>query len=492
MKNVFFFIFIFVFLLSQSQNLVTNGGFEVFDSSQFIPLNKFNNEHVCGIEIAPDWFTVTPATPDYFNLPFSNDTINNILVMPLKGKGRIGIIGGSCQLLFGSRQYKEYITGLLKEPLVSGKNYEVSFYIALDPRSTVAIDNFGVIFSDTSLRYSEQHKLPFQPDVVVYSGSAITSENGWMKLSAVYNARGGEKHITIGSFSMRSCIPLNNIGKSASTVTGDQRIVNNAYYYIDEISVLETEYSQIKNDIHTSKKSKSKADRYLLLIDVSKSMAEQNKLDVLKKSVYEVISALPEDAEIGVISYHSDPKLVVPYTKMSELKSKMNSFDSIVAGGNTDFSGAVNFAYNYSVKKDNDTKGKDLIIVFTDGVFPVESAVQKRIKSENKDHGTGFSVMQFGETKNGDLLRLVTAARGDYMENSGVDFPEKLEKVIFKYQIDSIPNYPVLFSFIEEEKDEILLNNGDKNDHRNRKFKWLLGICGGVLASSIALFFYFR
>lgn len=492
MRNVFFFIFIFAFLLSQSQNLVINGGLEVFDSSQFKPLNKFNNEHVSGIEIAPDWYTVTPATPDYFNLPFSTDTANNILVMPLKGEGRIGIIGGSCRLLFGSNQYKEYVTGFLKEPLVSGKKYEVSFYIALDPRSTVAIDNFGVIFSDTSLRYSEQHKLPFQPDVLVYNGSAITSENGWIKLSAVYNAGGGEKHITIGSFSMRSCIPLSNLGKSPSAVIGDQRIVYNAYYYLDEISVIETEYSQIKNDIYSSKKSMSKADRYLLLIDISQSMSEQNKLDVLKKSVFEVISGLPEDAEIGVITYQSNPKLVMPYTKINDLNTVMKFIDSLVAGGNTDFSAAVNFAYNYSRKKDRDIKGKDLIIVFTDGVFSVESSIQKRIKTENKDHGIGFSVMQFGDTKNGDLLRLVTSAKGDYMENSGVNFTEKLEKVIFKYQIDSLPNYPILFSYIQEEKDQLALNGEETIEHKKKKFKWFFGIFGGMLASSIALFFYFR
>jgi uncharacterized protein YegL len=476
-----------------AQNLVVNGGFEVSDALYFLPSNKFNNEHKSGLELAPGWFTVTPATPDYFTEEFGKDTINNTIVLALNGKGRIGIIGGSCRVLFGSTQYKEYIQGSLSEPLIADKYYEICFYIAHDPRSAVASDNFGVLFSDSVLRSEVQKKLPQKPDLIMMPGQPILSESGWVRMKGTYRAKGGEKYIIIGSFSEKSCIPLSNLGKIPMQKRADQRIVYNAYYFLDEVSVRLTDKTKDEVGKDSLEESNSRREKFLLVVDVSSSMAHDGKLESLKSTMKEVVASLPEESEIGIISFHSKMKLVLPFTNVKEHGLIKNALDSLQIEGGTDFSDAMRFSYKY-LQKESVKGNREKLIVFTDGVFEIEKSVQRGIKSYNKKYGTRFSVVHFGKVKNDDLFQLTTITEGKYVEKVKGNLKQKLDSVFHQENIGDQKFHPIYLSG-DEQKVEFkeVISEKSSFGKKSKKNPALFISCSVLIAGlATAIYFIFR
>ncbi len=494
MKIGFLFFGIVICSTVFAQNLVVNGGFEVSESLVFIPSNKFNNEHTSGLEIAPGWFTVTPATPDYFTEEYGKDTIDNTIVLALNGKGRIGIIGGSCRMLFGSTHYKEYVEGSLKEALIADEYYEVSFYIAHDPRSAIASDDFGVLFTDSVLRSEEQKRLPQKPDLIMMPGQPILSESGWIKMTGIYKAKGGEKHITIGSFSEKSCIPLVNLGKTPMQKKADQRIVYNAYYFLDEVSVRMTDKTKEEIADDSLQASKSKKEKFLLVVDVSSSMGHENKLESLKNTMKEVVDGLPEESEIGIISFHSKSKLVLPFTNVKNSALIKKYLDSLQIEGGTDFSTAMRFSYKY-LEQERKPGDKEMLIVFTDGVFDIERPIHRGVKNYNKNFGTRFSVVHFGKVRNDDLYQLTTAFNGNYMENVKVNMKQKVDSVFHNFKPGTQKFYPIHLSG-EEQIVKFTDAQSDKSNFENkakrRRTAWILSCSVFFTGLASAIYFIIR
>lgn len=124
--------------------------------------------------------------------------------------------------------WMEYICGQLSEPLLSGKEYCVEFYVSLFDLSGFAIENMGIHFSRDKLSYYtvQGSVFPAMPQVE-HQGGLLNDTINWMKVEGSFVAAGGEKHFIIGNFRKNSqsvfvAIPTGTFA---------------AYYLIDDVSV---------------------------------------------------------------------------------------------------------------------------------------------------------------------------------------------------------------------------------------------------------------
>lgn len=254
--NIVGFLLVLLFCnIGYAQNMVPNPSFEIYNrcpgSVGGIVYSPANNLYT----VVANWISpMSASTPDYFNR--CAGTASGVRVpynmfgnmQPHSGNGYAGMY-----LLQVNRppnnvpaDYREYIGNLLTQPMISGHQYAVSFYVSFAKMNTyyngnlntwnnrdnvVATDQIGVYFSVGAVnRSSNTGPIVFTPSVSNLSGNYIT-DTTWLEINGIYTATGGEQWITIGNFiATPNYIPY--------------RIINNTnpmqtYMYIDDVCVLD-------------------------------------------------------------------------------------------------------------------------------------------------------------------------------------------------------------------------------------------------------------
>jgi hypothetical protein len=210
-----FFILVTILLASNmsafTQNLILNG-----DLDETVP-HKGDLSLYRKVFYARNWFAPTGGTVDIYrdHAICNNNSVFNIepnlrfCVQTVSGGYAIGFY----PILYNG--YMEHITGMLSEPLVAGKSYEVSFYLKFyifDNRYVAASKGIGFKFTTTPYVFGYFDSLGVKPrpyydilfmDNKVFADFEIDeyiTDTVWQKYSTVYKANGGEKYITFGRF----------------------------------------------------------------------------------------------------------------------------------------------------------------------------------------------------------------------------------------------------------------------------------------------------
>lgn len=229
--------FLTILLCGQSEaqvNLIPNPG---FDSIVSCPTN--------GAQVykAPPWIDPTSETSDLLNLCGSGnycEAPSNEYgwQMPYNGSGFVGLstyVNATC-----CADVHEYIQSPLLSPLQAGKTYCVSFRVSRADSVQGATDRIGAYFSTNAISCLAC-LLPYTPQVGNTPGNILTNEIDWSLIQGSFVAQGGEQYITIGNF-------------YSDSFTSYQIIINPtpypfAYYYIDDVSVIEIAACQAGSDI---------------------------------------------------------------------------------------------------------------------------------------------------------------------------------------------------------------------------------------------------
>jgi len=214
-------------LFPQSKNMVPNYSFEKYEicPEDYTPQDMTH-------KLVPSWSYPTIATPDYFN----RCSPRNVSVPvnfagesePLTGDAYVGAI------LSGTEEsYREYIQGMVLQPLVQGKKYCVRFSYKLASYSRFAVDRLSLYFSDVEIRNTININLPYTPQINSKEGLFLDNIEAWEELCNLYTATGNEKYFIIGNF--------RNYDHTNYVVT-DKNVVNlrnkaYAYYYIDDVII---------------------------------------------------------------------------------------------------------------------------------------------------------------------------------------------------------------------------------------------------------------
>lgn len=191
------------------------------------------------------WWQPTNGSADYYNncggkqcqVPKNKLGIQ----YPRSGGSMVGIY---CSLT----DYREYIETELKDKLLKGETYRLSFYVSLSEYSPEAVATLGGLLttkmiSDTCRTMLTQNDIKvsdsgikqklatyYKPQVVNPFAKPLVDTTEWIKIEGTFVAEGGEKFLTIGNF-----YPAEQ--SNVVSPSGLRHILPGAYYYIDDVEL---------------------------------------------------------------------------------------------------------------------------------------------------------------------------------------------------------------------------------------------------------------
>ena len=169
---------------------------------------------------------------------------------------------------------------------------------------------------------------------------------------------------------------------------------------------------------------------FVFMIDVSGSMSSDDKLDLLKSGLIELVSHLRSDDRVAIVTYASGENLLLPSTPCSEAETIINRINRLEAQGATSGSKALEMAYEQA-KANYIEGGNNRIIIGTDGDWNVgvtsTEGLLEIVESRAKE-GIYMSVCGFGMGNLNDAMmeRVSNAGNGTY---SYIDSKDEMMKV---------------------------------------------------------------
>jgi secreted protein with Ig-like and vWFA domain len=165
-------------------------------------------------------------------------------------------------------------------------------------------------------------------------------------------------------------------------------------------------------------RSRRPASNLVFLLDVSGSMADENKLPLLKTAMKMLVGELGEDDRVSIVTYAGEAGLKLRPTRGNEQRRISQVIDSLSAGGSTNGSAGIELAYEQASEGFIEG-GTNRVILCTDGDLNVgitsDEALVKLIRQKAKS-GVFLTVLGFGEgnLKDGKMERLADNGNGLY------------------------------------------------------------------------------
>ena len=234
MKKIFLITLSIISVVGFSQtNLVPNSTFEKVGKKI-----KGKGE----IKVAEPWTSPTLAQADLY-VPKSKNF--NITVpenaygeeKPMKGSGYAGIVAYS----YKNKVPRSYLQVQLTEKLEEGKEYCVTYHVSLADLSKYACNHLGVAITDKAMTANNSDVLKFDSKIESRKLVVYEKQFYWVPICGVYTAKGGEEYLTIGNFTDDTQLKTMKI-KRPRGFTKPQTY--DAYYYIDNVSVIPAEESK--------------------------------------------------------------------------------------------------------------------------------------------------------------------------------------------------------------------------------------------------------
>jgi len=160
------------------------------------------------------------------------------------------------------------------------------------------------------------------------------------------------------------------------------------------------------------------ASNLVLLIDVSGSMNDANKLPLVQSSLKMLIDQLRPQDKVAIVVYAGAAGLVLPPTSGNQKTTIKDAIDRLQAGGST--AGGAGIELAYQTAKENFLKeGNNRVILATDGDFNVGASsdqdMEQLVEQERKS-GVFLSVLGYGmgNYKDSKMETLADKGNGNY------------------------------------------------------------------------------
>lgn len=189
---------------------------------------------------------------------------------------------------------------------------------------------------------------------------------------------------------------------------------------IEEIGEPEPEFSS----------NQYKPNNVLLLLDVSGSMKEDNKMGKLKSSIKRLVLMLREVDVLTMIAYNSSSWDVLPPTPVVDNQAIIALVDSLQPSGYTNGVKGMESAYT-SLEKQIIAGGNNQLIIATDGKFNSSKFSEKdaiQMVKNNSEKGIVLSIIGFGEDKEATRLmrKLSDLGEGSFLQVKTNEDPTEL------------------------------------------------------------------
>jgi len=177
------------------------------------------------------------------------------------------------------------------------------------------------------------------------------------------------------------------------------------------------------------------ASNFVFLIDVSGSMASEDKLDLLKNGFKYFVDELSDNDKVAIVTYAGFACVVLEATSGNEKEKIKNAIDKLGAGGSTAGAQGIITAYEIAQQQFIEN-GNNRIVIGTDGDFNVGPSSQEelvKLIEEKRDLGIYITVLGVGRGNLNDaaLEQIANNGNGTY---EYIDNIEQLKKVfIYDY-----------------------------------------------------------
>lgn len=156
----------------------------------------------------------------------------------------------------------------------------------------------------------------------------------------------------------------------------------------------------------------------VFLVDTSGSMAEENKLPLLKESLKVLLNQLRPQDKVGVVAYAGSAGVVLSSTSASEKARILEAFEKLEAGGS--MSGGEGIELAYKLAKENFIKGgNNRVVLATDGDFNVGTSSVANLETlieEKRKTGIFLTCLGYGmgNYKDDKMETLADKGNGNY------------------------------------------------------------------------------
>ncbi|MEK6480342.1 VWA domain-containing protein [Catalinimonas sp. 4WD22] len=173
-----------------------------------------------------------------------------------------------------------------------------------------------------------------------------------------------------------------------------------------------------------------KPSNLVLLLDVSGSMDEPNKLPLVKRSLHLLLDALGVQDKISIVVYAGASGLVLPATPAYQKDKILKAIDHLEAGGSTAGGEGIALAYHIA-EKNLIPKGNNRVILATDGDFNVGTSSTSelvRMIEKKRKSGIYLTICGFGmgNYKDGRMEQISNAGNGNYFYIDNIKEAQKV------------------------------------------------------------------
>ena len=301
-------LFIMSFQFSSAQNLIPDSSFE---SNKFIPLD------FSAINASYSWSKPSRGTGDLFCKCGKKQRKYSLVNVPQNPMGNQHPHSGFCYaglFAFSHGSYREYLQTSLKVPLEKNKTYKFKMHISLADYSRAAIDQLGICFLINEANYKSTNVITcLNPVYLKIENEARNDTINWHCLTAIYRSNGEESYLVIGSFK------INEIQKTKVKAPKEVRSRINqiserdAYYFIDDVSLIEIVDSSANSKIDSAVNVETKiavslsSDTSLILMNILFKTDEAILLSLSFSELDKVVEYLKNDQEVCLeITGHTD------------------------------------------------------------------------------------------------------------------------------------------------------------------------------------------
>ncbi len=210
------------------ENLVPNPSFEEVSGKV---------KEAGAIGLAAPWKSVTMNPVDLYTENAKNDEYATPKNVYGEEKANTGVnYAGLSFFGYNGRMPRSYIGVGLNKKLEAGVSYCMKFHVSMSDMSKYAVNNIGMYISAEELTEKTDGKLSYKPQVKSLKNEAFDKQFLWTAICGIYKAEGGESFITIGNFDEDADTEQKKVRLSREFMGNRQQ--NNAYYFIDDVSVV--------------------------------------------------------------------------------------------------------------------------------------------------------------------------------------------------------------------------------------------------------------
>lgn len=277
-------------------------------------------------------------------------------------------------------------------------------------------------------------------------------------------------------------ILVSEFGKSLITF-------GNTYIQNNEEDVTLNALSDMLPVVYGNKKQDDKL--VALVIDISRSMEQLDRLKIAKEACYNILDNLDDDTDVFAVAFYGETGIVFRPTKASNREELKEQIENLEAYQGT-FMGSALF-YTYRFMLDYDYSNKEVILI-SDGLpYKEQNKVSKDMVSAMAKQKISVSTIHVVTKEGRQLMKdLASLGRGNYYFIDTLDDVKSLilnevlndlndvilsdnesiisinkpnDKVV--ENIDSLPNIKGLFNNRKKSNANIILNATYKDDNGN-------------------------